>query len=77
MYLSTEYKVFIGLFTAVMLFFASAIHTNVHEAEKKIEQDFGIEAELNFEKDADKANIFEQLEQQRTDMYYVTYSVVR
>lgn len=76
--MDTESRILISFMGVVFLFFASAMHTDRFEAEKRIEQDFGIEAELNFEKDDNREmNIFEIHQKKIDDFPNAIYSIVK
>lgn len=74
--MDTENKILVCFMMIAFLFFGAGIHTSNHEAERRIEKDFGIEAELNFEKDDSREmNIFEKMELERARLKGETYHI--
>lgn len=69
-----ENKILVCFMVVAFLFFGAGIHTSNHEAERRIEKNFGIEAELDFEQ-GDEPNVFEKIEIKRAMLKDETYHV--
>lgn len=72
--MDTENKILIYFMVVAFLFFGAGIHTSNHEAERRIEKDFGIESELEFEK-GNEPNVFEKMELERARLKGETYHI--
>lgn len=75
--MDTENKVLVGFMAMAVIFFLSSMHTSKFEAERAIQRNYNIEAELDFEKDDDIVNIFDEHQQKIADFPNAVYSIVK